>query len=294
MTQQAFGGSWTEQKLSALQDYLSAYTRIFSKNPKALHYKTHYVDAFAGTGYMQRPEISRSRTFFPELSEGAEEYAKGSAVRALEVIPPFDHYLFIERDPARAAELLDLKEKFPALAPFIDVKQGDAATVLETWCRSMNWKKNRAVLFLDPFGMDVDWPLLQVIAGTCGIDLWYLFPLFAVNRLLVRGQEPPEAWAKRLTATFGTPSWREKFYSAKHEYSLFEQDEPAQRITRTADIASIQNFLVERLKSIFVAVSKAMVLENSKNCPLYLLLFAAGNKAGANAGLRIANYLVGR
>lgn len=291
MTQQAFGGSWTEQKLSALQDYLSAYTRIFKSNPAARYYTTYYGDAFAGTGYMQRPEISPLSTFFPELSEGAEEYAKGSAVRALEVDPPFDHYLFIERDPVRAAELLDLKKSFPARAPFIDIRQGDAATVLEKWCQSMDWKKNRAVLFLDPFGMDVDWPLLEVIAGTRGIDLWYLFPLFAVNRLLVRGQEPPEAWAKRLTATFGTASWREKFYSAKHEYSLFEEDEPAQRITKTA---GIQSFLVERLKSIFVAVSEAMVLENSKNCPLYLLLFAAGNKAGANAGLRIANYLVGR
>lgn len=172
---------------------------------------------------MQRPEISASPTFFPELSEGAEEYAKGSAVRALEVDPPFDRYLFIERDPARAAELLDLKKKFPARTPFIDVRQGDATTVLEEWCGAMNWKSNRAVLFLDPFGMDVDWPLLQMIAGTRAMDLWYLFPLFAVNRLLVRGQEPPDAWATRLTATFGTSSWREKFYSAEEEYSLFKR-----------------------------------------------------------------------
>ena len=114
--------------------------------------------------------------------------------------------------------------------------------------------------------------------------------------LLLRGQEPPEAWAKRLTATFGTPSWREEFYSASaaSTFSLFEEVESVRCITKTADVDSIQKFLIERLRSIFVDVSDGMVLENSKNCPLYLLLFAAGNKAGANAGLRIANYLVGR
>jgi three-Cys-motif partner protein len=186
MTQQElFGGSWTEEKLSALQKYLSAYTQIFTSNPAAQYYSTHYVDAFAGTGYMQRPEISAS-SFFPELSEGADEYAKGSAVRALEVEPPFDHYLFIERIPSRAAELLELKLKYPDRAQLIEVKEGDAGIILQQWCASLDWRRNRAVLFLDPFGMDVDWPLLEVIAKTRAIDLWYLFPLFAVNRLRSR------------------------------------------------------------------------------------------------------------
>lgn len=286
MTPQAFGGNWTEQKLSALHGYLSAYTHIFRKNPSARFYTTHYVDVFAGTGYMQRPELSLSTGFFPELSEGAEEYMKGSAVRALEVEPPFDHYVFVERHGARSEELSELKAKFPARAPFIDVRQGNAATVLQQWCGSINWKENRAVLFLDPFGMDVEWPLLEVIARTRGIDLWYLFPLFAVNRLLVRGQVPPEAWAFRLTETFGTESWRKEFYSDATDstYPLFHQIEPERRIKKTANIDSIKRFLVGRLQSIFVAVSEALVLENSKNCPLYLLLFAAGNDKGAKAG----------
>jgi three-Cys-motif partner protein len=46
-----FGGNWTEEKLECLKKYLSAYTTIFTKNPKARHFQTIYVDAFAGTGY---------------------------------------------------------------------------------------------------------------------------------------------------------------------------------------------------------------------------------------------------
>lgn len=64
MMQQPFGGSWTEQKLSALQGYLSQYTLIFNKNSAARFYSTHYVDAFAGTGYMQRPEWARFAVSF--------------------------------------------------------------------------------------------------------------------------------------------------------------------------------------------------------------------------------------
>ena len=43
----------------------------------------------------------------------------------------------------------------------------------------------RAVLFLDPYGMEVEWDTMVAIAKTQAIDLWILFPLgIAVNRLL--------------------------------------------------------------------------------------------------------------
>ncbi|WP_375494674.1 hypothetical protein [uncultured Nostoc sp.] len=40
-----------------------------------------------------------------------------------------------------------------------------------------NWRSNRAVLFLDPFGMQIPWSTIEAIAHTEAIDLWYLFPL---------------------------------------------------------------------------------------------------------------------
>lgn len=35
MVEHAFGGSWTEEKLTRLRKYLEAYTVIFTKNPAA-------------------------------------------------------------------------------------------------------------------------------------------------------------------------------------------------------------------------------------------------------------------
>ena len=101
-----FGGSWTEEKLSRVKKYLSAYCQIFKKGSKGEYFEITYVDAFAGTGYMRKPEMPLAEAFpeeFAELSREAEEYSKGSAVRALETEPGFDHHIFIERDAERAA-----------------------------------------------------------------------------------------------------------------------------------------------------------------------------------------------
>ena len=64
MTPHEFGGSWTEEKLSRLQEYLQAYMNIFSKNERARKLNPIYVDAFAGTGYRNAPRKSLENTLF--------------------------------------------------------------------------------------------------------------------------------------------------------------------------------------------------------------------------------------
>ena len=93
-----FGGSWTPEKLRCLQNYLKAYCQIFKKGSRGAYFETTYVDAFAGTGYLEVQDLEMPLAqFFPVEFEGlarsAAEYAKGSAVRALEVEPGFDKFL---------------------------------------------------------------------------------------------------------------------------------------------------------------------------------------------------------
>ncbi|MEW6074198.1 MAG: hypothetical protein AB1726_16580 [Planctomycetota bacterium] len=53
----------------------------------------------------------------------------------------------------------------------------------------------RKVLFLDPYGMQVEWVTIEAVAQTKAIDLWVLFPLgVGVNRLLTKSGEIPESW----------------------------------------------------------------------------------------------------
>jgi len=195
-TQDQFGGAWTQHKLEVLKKYLQAYTKIFAKNPRARFNSISYVDAFAGTGTLRRPEPTGFAELLPRLRENEREFRKGSVRRALEVEPPFDKYVFIERDAEKCQELKDISSQFPSRN--VEVVNRDANEALLSWCRKLNTKTERAVVFLDPFGASVEWKVIAALGQTGAVDLWVLFPYSAINRMLVRDRKPPEAWAQRL------------------------------------------------------------------------------------------------
>jgi three-Cys-motif partner protein len=290
MTQQSmFGGQWTQQKLELLSKYLRQYMKIFKSNSKAQFFETNYVDAFAGTGEIPRPELNGLFREDMELLQAEEGFRKGSVRRALEVNPPFNHYIFIEKDSKKCEELKALAKNFPDRD--IAVLNEDANTALLKWCEELDTKHQRAVVFLDPFGASVEWKVIEAIAETSAIDLWILFPYSAISRMLVNDRMPPKSWAEKLTRIFGNAEWEKEFYSTSSWKSLIT-DEPVERVYRTADQEQITEFFVERLKQKFVEVASPGFLFNSKGSLLFVLLFAAGNSKGANAGLNIANHLL--
>jgi three-Cys-motif partner protein len=290
--QHQFGGSWTEEKLERIRKYLSAYTTIFTQNHRAANLRTIYVDAFAGTGY--RTSASE-RVPSPSLplfdDDDAKSFQKGSAHIALEVEPPFNRYLFIEPVAERIEELQKLKKQFSHRAQQIDVRQNEANDFLRHWCADTDWRTHRAVVFLDPYGMEVEWPTIEAISRTQAIDLWLLFPLGqAVNRLLTRYHPPTESWANRLTKFFGTDEWEKAFYRSSRQGTLFG---PEMGLEKEADFDSIGDFFVQRLERIFAKVAKKpLPLRNSKNVPIYLLCFAAANPKGAPTAVKIAEHIL--
>jgi hypothetical protein len=42
---------------------------------------------------------------------------------------------------------------------------------LKKWCKERNWQKERAVVYLDPYGMQVEWSTIEALAATKAIDL---------------------------------------------------------------------------------------------------------------------------
>ena len=284
-----FGGQWTQQKLQVLKKYLSAYTKIFKRNLKAQFFETNYVDAFAGTGEIPRPGLKGLFAEDLELLQAEEQLRKGSVKLALEVDPPFNHYVFIEKDSKKCDELTALAADFPDRD--IKVVNDDANAALLKWCRELDTTRQRAVVFLDPFGASMEWRVIEAIADTKAVDLWILFPYSAISRMLVNDRMPPQSWVERLTRLFGTAEWAKEFYSTSSWKSLIT-DEPIERVYRTADQEQITKFFMERLKAKFVAVADPGFLFNSRGSLLFVLLFAAGNEKGANAGLTIANDLL--
>jgi three-Cys-motif partner protein len=273
--------------------YLRAYTTVLQNKPSSERpFQKAYIDAFAGSGYrsVPRDEDPSPLDLFPDLAESApQSLLDGSARLALKTDPRFDNYIFIERSRDRCVQLERLKEEFPALAGGIRIERGEANKEIRNLCQK-NWASHRAVLFLDPYGMQVEWQTIEAIAKTEAIDLWLLFPLgIGVSRLLTRSGDIPASWRARLDKLLGTQDWYEEFYHVEYGRTLFGTDQE-RVIKATNDV--IGRYFNTRLKSIFPGVAEPGVLRNSSNCPLYLLCFAASNRAGARIAIKIANHLL--
>ena len=282
MTSQKFGGDWTAKKLNIFTSYLDAYL-IALQNQK---FKKIYIDAFAGTG-----EI--------ETSDG-EAYLAGSAKRALSAEKRFDYYYFIESDESKASELEHMIDtEFPHLKRFTTVYRGDANEKLGKIINDIDWRFNRGLLFLDPYATQVDWATLERVAGTKSIDVWYLFPFSALNRMLPKNGKYG-SWENTIDRLLGDNSWRTEFYKKDPQLSLFDLGvidggEEEDRLVKDASPEHIKEFLISRLKTIFSCVSNnPRIFKNSKNSPMFLFCFAISNEsvAAQRLALRIADHIL--
>jgi three-Cys-motif partner protein len=288
---QSFGGEWTVEKLKLLQGYLQAYVQVL-KNQS--HLKTLYIDAFAGTGYIEMQDSSST-----DLFSGLEEFRQpdirgfiqGSTEIALSIIPSFHEYHFIEKSNRKSMELDQLKTKFSTHKDKINVYKGDANDFLLSICKKHDWQKTRAVVFLDPCGMSVDWSIVEMLGKTGAVDLWYLFPLgVAVNRLLTKSGKIPPSWQNRLNKIFGDNTWSSEFYRVDVDQGLFGQVE---QTVKVANFDSISQYFTNRLKTAFAGVAeRPLQLFNSSNIPIYLFCFATANPNAVGPALRIANHLL--
>lgn len=268
-----FGGVWTLIKLEVLERYLTAFNTALSKQS----FTRIYIDAFAGTG---RCDVTVN---------GEKTTVDGSARRALKVNPPFDKFCFIELKARKLAALKALQAEFPDKS--IEVIQDDANIALKTICERYDCRNSRAVLFLDPFGMHVEWPTLEAIAKTGAIDVWYLFPYSSLYRQAAKNADAMDLDKEgAITRILGTDEWRQIFYAPQRQAGLFETDAGDRR---EADHQEMLAYVSHRLKSIFPAVTEPKILYQAgdakipKGAPLFALYFAASNPGPKAYGLAI-------
>lgn len=282
-TEHRFGGGWTEIKLDAISDYLGFYTNALKSKPSPGNpFETWYVDAFAGTG--DRTIDSGGADLFTEADAVAEQMRlEGSARRAIAIKPDFRHLVFIEKDAKRFAALEGLKSEFANRD--IACLRGDANEELRDIFQTGPWRERgrsglqRAVVFLDPYGMSVRWDTLRFLADTRRADVWYLFPLHAALRQLSHDHSALDTGKRaKLSEIFGTDDWEQRFYLAPIEppTDLFEvarQSGP----TRVADAAGVERFAAERLRTIFSFVSDPIPILTQRKLQQFSLFLLSGN-----------------
>lgn len=281
MTKHEFGGPWTLIKLDLLERYLTFFNTALRQQPKPdAPFDRVYIDAFAGTGSCDI-----------KLSDGSRTVIKGSAKIALDTEPSFHQMHLIDFDAKHVAALKTLAEGGCKTA--LSIHQSDANEALKGILSQINWRKTRGVLFLDPYGMSVEWATLENIANTQALDVWYLFPLSAVYRQAACDlSRVDDTKAAVLDKVLGTREWREKFYELSTQDTLLpNSSEPT--ITRTATPSEIASYVHGRLLSIFRGWVSPPVLLPDRGPPMFALFFAVSNPSDPAVKLskKAAEYL---
>jgi three-Cys-motif partner protein len=267
-----FGSAHTLLKLEVIGKYLPAFTTALQGR-----FRRHYIDAFAGTGVCN-------------VTVGGEELlVPGSASIAIQCEPRFDEIVFIEQAARKAAALDRLKIR--AADRQITVIRADANNALPG-CLARLGSGDRAIVFLDPFGMQVDWSTLEQIARSRVVDLWYLFPLSGLYRQATKDSAAIDAdKEKALTRIFGTDEWRSAFYEPPRQQGLFG----TQSDVRTAGVPEMLAWVKKRLEVIFPGVAEPKVLyqetqSRKPGAPIFALFFAVSNPSpkAKSLALRIA------
>ena len=263
-------GQWSLEKLSLLGKYLKAYLQILKSQSWCKGYE--YIDGFAGTG---KPSSRDERT-----------YVDGSPRVALGLEPPFTKYHFIESTHWRIKRLEALKAEFRGRE--IEIYPGDCNQILQKKIIPTlpHESFKRAIAFLDPFGMQLAWETLERIAETRTIEVFLNFSVMAINRNVRRKRQEDISSTVReqMNRFWGTEDWVAELY--EQELTLFGEE--TVRIRQSGKDLG-QRFR-KRLGEIFPHCTVPVLMTNSKNAPLYCLIFAGHNPTGA----KIVNEIFGK
>ena len=296
-----WGGIWTVKKKEVLKRYLDTYQIALKNKP----FEKWYIDAFAGVGTHSSGEESDSNPFF-SLDFGDEDVEQeltfrrqGSPLLALQTIPPFDRYIFIEKAVKRCAVLSSIIDEHRC-GKSIDVVNKDANEYLATICDEITLRRReiRAVLFLDPYGMQVSWDSLKTVAATGVFDVWYLFPTMSVKRMLPKSARIDPSWVRRLDVVLGTSDWKSSLFvpdeSRIGQIRLFAEQPDFEKVRPVCE-SDIEKYAVERLKSIFpFVVDEPLPLYNTRGKHIFSFVFAMSNrdKAAIRLGEKIAKHII--
>ena len=267
-----WGGPWTEKKLEAFLKYVWSYLTIMKKFP---YWKTIYFDGFAGSGTREKqskPELMQQLKITPE----EERIYKGAAERVLDFEKlSFDYYYFIDKNDK---SLKKLKAKFEKQfkEKSIVYRSGDANHQILELAKALRTKDYAALIFLDPFGMQIDWSSIAELKGTRS-DVWILIPTgIIVNRLLDRAGKLK--FSNKLQSFFGLSIEEIKthFYKENKIQTLFGEDEMITKVSQP--IEKIARLYVVQMNTIWEYVTdEPLVLKNRNGSPIFHFVFASNN-----------------
>jgi len=261
-------GYWSEIKLDIIREYAAAYSIIINaqSSPSFQHI---YIDAFAGAGV--------------HISKTTGEYIPGSPLNAMLIDPPFYEYHLIDLN----GEKVNLLRKLTQDDNRVTVYVGDCNKILleDVYPKVKFEDYRRGLCLLDPYGLHINWKIIESAGQLKTIDMFLNFPVMDMNRNVL-WRNPDNVSPKniaRMNAFWGDASWREVAYQPIQ--TLFGEWD------QKRDIEEIVNAFCERLKNIagFDHVPEPLPMRNSKGAVVYYLFFASQKPVAKKIILKIFN-----
>jgi len=252
-------GYWSEVKLEIVRKYAAAYSAIMNKQAGIRSYL--YIDGFAGAGV--------------HISKQTGNYILGSPLNAMNVAPPFKEFHFIDLDGSRAESL----RKLAGDRSDVFVYEGDCNTILleKVFPRARYKDYRRALCLLDPYGLHLDWQVVQTAGQDQAIEIFLNFPVMDMNmNVLWRTPDKVQsAQADRMDVFWGGRSWRDAAYT-KTPGLFGDMEEKAHNPV-------VAKAFRERLHTVagFRCVPDPMPMRNTRGSVVYYLFFASANRTGA-------------
>lgn len=296
--QSSWGGMWTEQKLDTFESYVRAYLTIMNTFRDKFHWKLLYFDGFAGSGTRKNDdpdkEVKKLKTLFGEQLIDTTDLSvyQGAAERIVSLestMRGFDYYYFIDKEEANCTALELKLSQYNTVGRKV-FRPGDANMQALNLANALRRDKNmKALALLDPFGMQINWEVIESLSGP-NIDLWILIPSgVIVNRLLRTNGEL--MYPDRLVQFFGLPEQElmDRFYVRKKELTLFGEEETIEK--KSHCIERIAELYVERLGELFPFVTpEPLVMKNNHNVPIFHFVCASFNQTA----VKIAQQIIDR
>lgn len=250
-------GEWSELKLDILKKYAGAYCTIL----KARNFHPIYIDGFAGAGVHVR--------------KATKELVPGSPLNALTIEPPFEEHYWIDLDESKVAAL----KRHTAGMKNVHIYGGDANKILltEVFPKIRFESFERALCILDPYGLHLNWEVVETAARMGTVEIFLNFPVLDMNRNVLLW-EPTSASpddVRRMTALWKDESWRDIAYSTTGNLFGWPEKQPNEVIAEA---------FRERLQKVagFKYVPEPVPMKNSRSAILYYLFFAAQKETAEN------------
>lgn len=215
-------GQWSISKLEMLSEYAHAYSTIMQAQKRTWLKAYYYIDGFAGPGIA-----------LYEDDQEVTGFLSGSPVRALACDPKFDHLWFVDRSRARSALLQETINRLGE-GERATVRTGDSNIEIQSIVSNLG-RQERALAFLDPYGLQVEWSTIRALAESGIVDVFINFSSMGIIRNLRREGGPSDDARAIFRTVLADSSWIDDLYVPQG--SLFGDPVAQRGVLATAQVA---------------------------------------------------------